>query len=91
MPGSIGMGAQGWRAQVYHPWRCTLELDLSRGWLVEAPGHPAHPPPLATQWWEIKGLKFMPNFRVLMIFSSREKSRVVFDAIPIMQEMRCDW
>ena len=58
---------------------------------VEAPGHPAHPPPLATQWWEIKGLKFMPNFRVLMIFSSREKSRVVCDAIPIMQEMRCDW
>ena len=47
---------------------------------VEAPGHPGHPPPLATWLWEIKGLKFMPNFRVLMILvlrNSRPARRVV--------------
>ena len=31
VPGSIGMGAQGWRAQVCHPWRCTFELCLGAG------------------------------------------------------------
>ena len=55
---------------------------------VEAPGHPRHPPPLATQLWEIK----FPGFddSLATRFSSCDKSRVVRDAIPIIQEMRHD-
>ena len=48
MPGSIGVGAHGWRARVCQPWgRNCLGLAVPK---VEAPGHPGHPPLWALGW-----------------------------------------
>ena len=46
VPGSIGVGAHGWKAQVYQPWGCNSAhgLALSK---VEGARHPGHPPPLS--------------------------------------------
>ena len=42
MPGSIGVGAHGWRSQVCQPWgrNSVSGLVVPK---VEAPGHPEHP------------------------------------------------
>ena len=48
VPGSIGVGAHGWRARVCQPWgRNCLGLAVPK---VEAPGHSGHPPLWALGW-----------------------------------------
>ena len=44
VPGSIGMGAHGWRAWVCQPWGRNSVWGLAVP-KVEAPGHLGHPPP----------------------------------------------
>ena len=46
VPGSIGVGAHGWKAQVYQPWGCNSVYGLALS-KVEARGHPGHPPPVS--------------------------------------------
>ena len=46
VPGSIGVGAQGWRVRVCQPWGHNFFYGLAVP-KVEAPGHPGHPPPLS--------------------------------------------
>ena len=46
VPGSIGVGAHGWKAQVYQPCGCNSVYGLALS-KVEARGHPGHPPPVS--------------------------------------------
>ena len=46
VPGSIGVGAHGWRALVCQPWGRNSVYGLAVP-KVEALGHPGHPPPLS--------------------------------------------
>ena len=46
MPGSIGVGALGWKARAYQPWGRSSILGLALP-KVEVPGQVGHPPPLS--------------------------------------------
>ena len=100
VPGSIGVGAHGWRARVCQPWGRNSVLGLAVP-KVETLGHPGHPSPLSDAVVKcsynflspLNDLLTFVFFVWLSLLTTPEKSLAIFVLciVEVYRKFSCIW